>query len=115
MALIAIAAAGCSIGDVSPTLTPLPPNPPDMQVVNSEAVRIFAVLKLPGSPEMSRLRPAHPSSLADWMFCLRSDADDIPRDYAVFMHKGALHSYRLAVQIDGCAQEKFEPVGPRPG
>ena len=49
------------------------------------------------------------------MFCLRSDADDIPRDYAVFMHKGALHSYRLAVQIDGCAQEKFEPVGPRPG
>ena len=115
LALIAIAVAGCSIGDVSPSMGPLPPNPPDMEVVIREAARIFVVLKLPGSPELSRLRPAHPSTLADWMFCLRSDADDIPRDYALFMSKGALVNYRLAVVVDGCAQEKFEGVGPRPG
>jgi hypothetical protein len=115
MVLIAVAAAGCSIGDVSPALSPLPPNPPDMQVVNKEATALFAAMKLPGSPEMSRLRPAHPSTLADWMFCLRSDADDIPRDYALFLRNGVLLNYRLAVQVDGCAQEKFEPMAPRPG
>src|SRR5439155_3343118 len=68
-ALIAIAVAACSIGDVSPALPPLPPNPPDMAVVNNEAARIFGVLKLPGNPELSRLRPAHPNTLAEWMFC----------------------------------------------
>ena len=83
-----------------------------MEVVNKEVAAVFAALKLPGSPELSRLRPAHPSTLADWMFCLRSDADDIPRNYALFMRKGAPISYRLAVQIDGCAREKFEPVAP---
>lgn len=115
MALIAVAVAGCSIGDVSPALPPLPPNPPDMEVVNKMATAVFAGLKLPGNPEMSRLRPAHPSTLADWMFCLRSDADDIPRDYAMFISKAVLVNYRLAVVVDGCAQEKFEGVGPRPG
>ena len=110
MAFIAIAVAGCSISDVSPALPPLSPNPPDMLEVNREATAVFVALKLPGSPEMSRLRPAHPSSLADWMFCLRSDADDIPRNYALFMRKGTPISYRLAVQVDGCAQERFEPV-----
>jgi hypothetical protein len=114
LALIAIAAAGCSISDLSPALPPLPPNPPEMQEVNREATAIFAVLKLPGSPQMSRLRPANASSLADWMFCLRSDADDIPRNYALFMRKGTPTSFRLAVQVDACAQEKFQPV-PKPG
>ena len=90
--------AGCSIGDVNPTLTPLPPNPPDMQVVNSEAVRIFAVLKLPGSPELSRLRPAHPNTLAEWMFCLRSDADDLPRNYALFLRNNALLYFARSIE-----------------
>ena len=114
-ALIAVALAACSIGDVGPVLPPLPPNPPDMAVVNSEAARIFGVLKLPGSPELSRLRPAHPNTLAEWMFCLRSDADDLPRDYALFLRNNALLNYRLAVQIDGCAREKYESLPPRPG
>jgi hypothetical protein len=116
MALVvsAFAVAGCSIGDVSPALPPLPPNPPDMEVVTREAARIFVVLKLPGNPELSRLRPAHPSTLADWMFCMRSDAHDIPREYAMFMSKGAVVNYRIAVVVDGCAQEKFAGVGPRP-
>jgi hypothetical protein len=114
-ALIAAAVAACSIGDVGPALPPLPPNPPDMAVVNSEAARIFGVLKLPGSPELSRLRPAHPTALSEWIVCLRSDADDLPRNYALFLRNGALYGYRLAVQIDGCAQEQYEPLPPRPG
>ena len=114
MALIAIAAAGCSIADISPPSPTLPPNPPDMEAVNKEATAVFAALKLPGSAELSPLRPAHPSSLADWVFCLRSDADDIPRVYALFMRKGTPISYRLAVQVDGCARENFVPLA-KPG
>jgi hypothetical protein len=72
---------------------------------------IFVNLKLPGSPEISALRPAHPSSLADWVFCMRSDADDIPRDYALFVRNAQIVSYRVAVQIDACARETYAPVG----
>jgi hypothetical protein len=56
---------------------------------------------------MSPLRPAHPSTMADWMFCLRSDADDIPRGHALLMRKNEIASYRLAVLIDGCAREVY--------
>ena len=83
--LLAAATAGCSIGDNGSPQSPLAPNPPDLAAVTKAAMGIFVNLKLPGSPEISALRPAHPSSLADWMFCLRSDADDIPRDYALFV------------------------------
>jgi hypothetical protein len=108
--LVALGTTGCAVNDLGSPLSPLPPNPPNLEVVTRAAVAAFAKLKLPGSPEMSPLRPAHPSSLADWMFCLRSDADDIPRFYALFVRNNDIVNYRLAVQIDGCARERFEPV-----
>ena len=111
--LLAAACAGCALGDPGLSRSALPPIPPDMAVVTKAALGIFTTLKLPGGAEMSPLRPAHPSSLADWMFCLRSDADDIPRDYALFVRDNAISSYRLAVQLDGCMRETFEPVGER--
>jgi hypothetical protein len=110
--LAALAVAGCTASGIG-ALSPLPPNPPDIVVVTKAAVEIFTKLKLPGSAEISRLRPAHPSSLADWMFCMRSSADDIPRTYALFVRDSKISNYRLAVQIDECARETFESVGER--
>jgi hypothetical protein len=112
--LVAVAATGCAVSDLGAPQSPLPSNPPNLDVVAKAAVELFTKLKLPGSPEMSPLRPAHPSSLADWMFCLRSDADDIPRNYAVFVRNNDIVNYRLAVQIDACVRERFEPVEQRP-
>jgi hypothetical protein len=109
---VAFGAAGCAMGGSGDSpQSPLPPNPPDMAVVTKAAVGLFATLKLPGSGEISPLRPAHPSTLADWMFCLRSDADDLPRNYAVFWRNNAILNYRLAVQVDGCARDMFQPLG----
>jgi hypothetical protein len=107
--LMAAALAGCAAVNEG-ALSPLPPNPPDFDTVSKAAAGIFGKLKLPGSPEMSRLRPALASSLADWMFCLRSDADDIPRDYALFVRNNEIVHYRLAVQVDSCARETYEPI-----
>ena len=111
MLLLAAATAGCSMGDIGSPQSPLSPNPPDLAAMTKAAMGIFVNLKLPGSPEISALRPAHPSSLADWMFCMRSDADDIPRDYALFVRNAQIVIYRLAVQIDACALETYAPVG----
>src|SRR5439155_25299574 len=85
MILAAFAAAGCSVGEFGSPQLPLPPSPPDMAVITKAAAGIVTALKLPGSPEISAPRRAHPSSLADWMVCIRTDADDIPRDYALFV------------------------------
>jgi hypothetical protein len=112
--LVAFAAAGCAVSDIGAPLSPLPPNPPDLEAVTKAALGVFTKLSLPGGPELSRLRPAHPSSLADWMLCLRSDADDIPRAYALFVRNNDIVSYRLAVQVDACGRERFEPVAERP-
>jgi hypothetical protein len=114
MILAAFAAAGCSVGEFGSPQLPLPPSPPDMVVVTKAAAGIFTALKLPGSPEISPPRPAHPSSLVDWMLCLRSDADDIPRNYALFVRNNTVVTHRLAVQIDGCARETFQPIGEAP-
>src|SRR5438105_3146103 len=92
MILVTIAVGGCSVGDLGSPQSALPPNPPDMVAVTKAAMATFTNLKLPGSPEVSALRPAHPSTLADWVFCLRSDADDIPRDYAMFVRGNVIVS-----------------------
>jgi hypothetical protein len=109
----AVAVAGCAVSDLGAPLSPLPPNPPAPEVVTKAAIAVFTKLKLPGSPELSRLGPALPSSLADWVICMRSDADDVPRDYALFVRHNDIIHYRLAVQIDGCARETFEPMAER--
>jgi hypothetical protein len=111
LALLMVAVAtGCAVSDLGSPQAPLPPNPPDLEVVAKAAIGVFTKLKLPGSPEMSPLRPAPASSLADWMVCLRSDADDIPRDYALFVRNNDIVNYRLAVQIDACAYERFTSI-----
>jgi hypothetical protein len=114
MMLTAATLASCSTFDGGSARFPLPPDPPNMAVVSKAAIGVFATLKLPGSPELTALRPAHPSTLADWMMCLRSDADDIPREYALFVRNNAIVNYRLAVQLDGCAREKFESIAEQP-
>jgi hypothetical protein len=117
IALLLVAAvviASCATSELGPPLSPLPPNPPNLEIVSKAAIGVFAKLKLPGSPELSALRPALPSSLADWIVCMRSDADDIPRDYALFVRDNHIVHYRLAVQIDACARETFSPVAERP-
>lgn len=103
---------GCSIGGIgSRILDPvLPGDPPDMQVVATKIGDVFRPAKLPGNPEISFARAAHPSSPAPWVVCLRSDASDPTPVYAVFLQKNDIVSSRIAVVLDGCRQAHFEPV-----
>jgi len=62
---------------------------------------------------MSQLRPAVASSLADWMFCLRSDADDIPRNYALFVRDKRDHQLPPRRPGRHLRRERYEPVAER--
>jgi hypothetical protein len=46
---------------------------------------------------------------------LRSDVESEPRVYALLIQDNDIVDYRLALMIDGCANERFEPLpGPKP-
>src|SRR4051794_17633771 len=106
--LLAATVSGCA--SVNESLAPLPPMAPDLGAVTKAAVSVFTQLKLPGSPELSPVRPPLASTPADWMFCMRSDADDIPRNYAMFVRNNNVVDHRLAVQADACARESYAPI-----
>ena len=42
--------------------------------------------------------------------CLRSDAESDPRTYALLIQNNDIVDYRLALMIDGCVNERFEPL-----
>ena len=67
-------------------------------------------MKLTGYPRVSQIRRAPVSALGDWIMCLRSDAESDPRTYALLIQNNDIVDYRLALMIDGCVNERFEPL-----
>jgi hypothetical protein len=110
-ALAALLLAGCSLGaDPGPLAQLDSPNAPDMLALAGKIQTTFQNVKLTGYPRVSQLRRAPVSALGDWMVCLRSDAESDPRVYALLIQNNDIVDYRLALIIDGCASERFEPL-----
>jgi hypothetical protein len=80
---------------------------PELPALAAKMEEVFKSLKLPGSPEVSALRAAHPLSPTPWIVCLRSDAEEDRRAYALFVRDDAIVQHRLAVLIDQCEKETF--------
>ncbi len=103
--------AGCSLGAE-------PPAPPGLEAANAPSISAlagkiqdaFRSVKLVGYPRVSPLRRAPVTALADWMVCLRSDAESDSRVYALLIQRNGVVDYRLALMIDECANERFEPL-----
>jgi hypothetical protein len=103
--------AGCSLG--ADPLTP--PRleaeyAPGISALAGKIQNVFRAVKLAGYPRVSYLRKAPVTALADWMVCLRSDAETDSHIYALFIQGSEIVDYRLALMIDECANERFEPL-----
>jgi hypothetical protein len=83
---------------------------PDVAALGAKIQEIFKTGKLTGYPRVSPARPAPVNAVADWVICLRSDADNDPRIYALLIQNNEIVDYRLALAIDGCEREQYGPL-----
>jgi hypothetical protein len=103
--------AGCSLGaDPAPLAQPDTVNVPNVAALAPRIQGTFKDVKLTGYPRVSPVHKASVSALGDWIVCLRSDADSDPRIYALLIQNNEIVDYRLALIIDGCAKERYEPL-----
>jgi hypothetical protein len=61
------------------------------------------------APYISGLRKTHPIEPGDWIACLR-DGVAAPETFAVFFQKAKLLDLRVAVLIDECDAQAYEPL-----
>jgi hypothetical protein len=109
--------AGCSLGADPGAMAQLDTvNTPNIAALAAKIQGTFQAVKLTGYPRVSQVRRAPVSALGDWIVCLRSDAEADPRTYALLIQNNEIVDDRLALSIDGCANERFESLpGPAPG
>lgn len=89
-------------------------NPPGTNnpVVIRAVQTTFSQAKMPGAPEVSRIRAAHPVSDGDWRMCLRSsDPAHQPR-YALYFRGYTFVKSQSAVIVDQCGAEDYTPLAP---
>src|ERR1700738_2967443 len=114
-AFAALALAGCSLGaDPGPMAQLDSVNVPNIAALATKIQGTFQAVKIPGYPRVSQVRRAPVSALGDWIVCLGSNAESDPRVYPLLIQNNEIVDYRLALIIDGCANERFEPL-PAPG
>lgn len=103
--------AGCSLG-ADPTALPQLDglHIPDLAALADKIQETFRTVKLTGYPRVSQVRQAPVSAFGDWLVCLRSDAENDPRVYALMIQNDQIVDYRLALLIDGCERERFAPL-----
>jgi hypothetical protein len=115
-AFAGLALAGCSLGaDPGPMAQLDTVNVPNIAALATKIQGTFQAVKLTGNPRVSQVRRAPVSALGDWIVCLRSDGESDPRVYALLVQNNDIVDYRLALIIDGCANERFEPLPVPPG
>jgi len=103
--------AGCSLSaDPGPMAQLDTVNVPNVAALSAKIQDTFKSAKLIGYPRVSQVRRAPVSALGDWIICLRSDAESDPRVYALLIQNNDIVDYRLALNIDGCANQMFEPL-----
>jgi hypothetical protein len=63
-----------------------------------------------GPIEISPLRRTRLAQPGDWMACVRTTVQERPTYLAFFMREGRVLDQRIAVLIDECTQEQFQPL-----
>jgi hypothetical protein len=109
--LACLALAGCTFA-ADPAAPPIleAASGPSLAALAPKIQATFSSAKLTGAPRVSMLRKAPVTALADWIVCLRSDSLVDSRIYALLIRDNDIVEYRLALLIDECANERFEPL-----
>ena len=109
--LILAGLSGCALGSAPPVLTQLDAvQIPDVAMLADKIQETFKAVKLTGYPRVSPVHQAPVAAVGDWLVCLRSDAENDPRVYALIIANNDVVDYRLALLIDGCEHEQFAPL-----
>jgi hypothetical protein len=109
LAVLALLPGGCAFTEFDAPLGNAA-QVPEMVSLAPKVQEIFGSLKLPGAPEISAIRKAHPLAMADWVMCLRSDAPDGRQTYALLIRESKIAAYRTAVGIDQCDRDEYAPL-----
>jgi hypothetical protein len=72
----------------------------------------FSQAKMPGAPQVSRIRAAHPVSDGDWRMCLRSSDPAHQARYALYFRGYTFVKSQGAVIVDQCGVEDYMPFAP---
>jgi len=67
---------------------------------------------MPGTPQVSRIRAAHPVSDGDWRMCLRSSDPTHQARYALYFRGYEFVKSQGAVIVDRCGDEDYMPFAP---
>ena len=116
LGLLAVGLAGCSWLD-SPRFPGLAgantsSSAPEPRAIEQAVGTVVKTTKLSGDPQISPVRRANVTALADWIVCLRGDSRGAFQPYALFFRGDQLVDYRLAVLADDCALESYVPLRP---
>ena len=72
----------------------------------------FSQAKMPGTPEVSRIRAANLISEGDWRMCLRSSDPAHQARYALYFRGYDFVKAQGAVIVDRCGDEDYMPFAP---
>ena len=89
-------------------------NPPaaNNPIVIGAVQSTFSLAKMPGTPEVSRIRAANPVSAGDWRMCLRSSDPAHQARYALYFRGYEFVKSQGAVIVDRCGEEDYMPFTP---
>ena len=111
LGLVGVALAGCSWLDSPRLQAPTAnSNAPEPRAIEKAVGSVVTTTKLSGDPQVSPVRRANVTALADWIVCLRGDPRGAFQPYALFFRGDQLVDYRLAVLADDCGLESYLPV-----
>ena len=113
---LGVALAGCASGSVTQYLADPPlqgdlAEPNYRQIVADNIGSIFPSA-VPGTMEISGVRPVNHLRGPAWVTCLKLHAADSTQEYAVFILGDKVIDARAGVAIDRCKQQAYEPFDP---
>jgi hypothetical protein len=100
-----------SCGEVRPYQVSNPPAASNPIVIRA-VQNAFSEAKMPGTPQVSRIRAAHPVSPGDWRMCLRSSDSTHQARYALYFRGYEFVKSQGAVIVDRCGDEDYMPFAP---
>lgn len=114
--VIALFCAACSMSDVGEPSTTAStaallqdpqPGAHDMAGIHASVKSAFAMLKLPGNPEVSDIHRNRGVFLSTWAMCMRNDAPGKQQYYTFFFKDRKVTEHRLSVIVEGCETETY--------
>ena len=110
LGVLSLGLSACSWLD-SPRLVGAGPasSAPEPKAIELAVDSVMRSTKLAGDPQVSMVRRANITALADWIVCLRGNTS-VFQPYALFFRGDKLVDYRLAVLADDCGLESYMPI-----